>query len=62
MYWVAPDSLAILLKYPIRWKDLFVARHWEMLADIQGRDEELTELAGLAERKGKVLHWLSEGQ
>ena len=55
-YQVAPNSPALFLKYPLRWRDLFL-KHRGILADVQGGDEKLTELA---EIKGSILRWLAE--
>jgi len=50
--------LAIFLKYPLRWKDLFL-KHSGILADIQDGDNDATELA---KRKGEILYWLKKGE
>ena len=53
---IPPNSLAILLAYPMRWRDL-VVRHWAALLAVRGGNEDLRRLA---ERKGKLLKWLSD--
>ena len=40
-YQIAPDSFAIWLKCPLRWKYLF-AQYWGIMASIQGCDAALT--------------------
>lgn len=57
-YQTPPNSPAILLRYPNRWRDL-VVRHWATLQAVRGRDKELSKLA---ERKGKLLRWLADGR
>jgi hypothetical protein len=54
-YQISPDTPIIWLKYPVRWRDMFV-NHWRDFRDVQGGDEELTVLA---EKKGKIIQWLS---
>ena len=56
IYNIEPDSLAIYWIYLIWWKNLFV-RSVKMLIRIQGRDDRLI---AKAERKTKIIKWLSE--
>ncbi len=57
-YHTDPDSLAIFLKYPLRWRDLFI-KHSGILVDIQNEDNEVAELA---KRKGEILDWLQKNE
>jgi hypothetical protein len=57
IYQIPPDSIRILLKYPVRWRDV-ILRHIERILGFMKRDDEGTQAA---QRQGEIWGWISAG-